>query len=434
MEIILKNHQKEEISIYQLPYGRESVSFSLPEHTSVKWLDYKSTGKKTDYDQIQHALASPIGSPPLHELARNKQNAVILISDQSRLCPSDLFLGSLLNELNTAGLADGQIKIIVALGMHRKQTEQELCELVGEPIYKRINTLNHSSLQEDCVRMGTTSRGTPIEINAHVAAADIVIATGNIEPHRLTGTSGGIKALIPGVASHLTIESNHALSQQYQSTPGQVNSPLREDLEEALRFIPVHFLFNLVINHNQEILGAFAGDIILAHRAGSKIASDCFFPSTSETYDLIIASAGGFPKDLQLYQAIKSLQNASEFLSPGGCIVWVACCEEMFGNGLLQYWVETIQNRDRITQMLQEKFILGPHKILTIQPILQKHRVYLFSDMPKSLVTLLGFKPIEDLQETVLALMAENPKQAVAIFPHAALTFMNLNDANHIGR
>jgi nickel-dependent lactate racemase len=433
MGITLKKDLKEELSVYHLPYGRETVSFSLPEHTSVAWLDYKSTNEKSNNDRFKHALAFPIGSPPLLEIARNKQNAVILISDRTRLCPSYLFLGALLDELNAAGLADSQIKIIVALGMHRKQTDEELCELVGGPTYKRIKTLNHSSLQEDCIRMGITSRGTPIEINAHVAAADLVIATGNIEPHRLTGTSGGIKALIPGAASHLTIESNHALSQQYQSAPGQANSPLREDLEEALTFIPVHFLFNLVINHKQEILGAVAGDIIHAHRAGAKIATDSFFSPTSETYDLVIASAGGFPKDLQLYQAIKSLQNASDFVKPKGCIVWVARCEEMFGNGLLQYWVETIQNQDRITQMLQEKFILGPHKILTIQPILQKHRVYLFSDIPKPLVTLLGFEPIEDLQESVLAIMTENPKQTVAILPHAALTFLNLKDANHIG-
>jgi nickel-dependent lactate racemase len=432
MGITLKNRVAGGLSIYHLPYGRETVSFSLPEHTTVKWFDYNSANEKAESDQIKRALAFPIGSRPLHEIARNRQNAVILISDRSRLCPSHLFLGALLNELHTAGLADGQIKIIVALGMHRKQTEEELCELVGEPIYKRFKIVNHSSLQEDCIRMGITSRGTPIEINAMVAAADLVIATGNIEPHRLTGTSGGIKALVPGVASHLTIESNHALSQQYQSNPGQANSPLREDLEEALTFIPVDFLFNLIINHKQEILGAVAGDIILAHRAGAKIATDCFF-SSSETYDLVIASAGGFPKDMQLYQAIKGLQNASDFANPKGNIVWVARCEEIFGNGLFQYWVETIQNQDRITQMLQEKFILGPHKLLTIQPILQKHRVYLYSDIPKPLVTLLGFKPIENLQETLHALMTENPKQSAVILPHAALTFMNLNDANHKG-
>jgi nickel-dependent lactate racemase len=414
--------------IYYLPYGTGMVSFALPQDMNADRLNYNAWRDTPILSSIAQALASPIQSPPLHIIAQGKQHAVILVSDRSRLCPSYIFLEALLSEMNEAGLGDHQIKIIVALGMHRKQTAQELRELVGEAVFNRVVVMNHSPLSKDCVRIGITSRGTPIELNAHVVAADLIIATGNIEPHRLMGMSGGVKALMPGVASHLSIESNHALSQQYTILPGQSTTPLREDIEEALRFIPVHFLLNLIVNHNKEVLAAVAGDIIHAHRAGVEIASHSFFSTVKPAYDLVIASTGGFPKDMQLYQAIKTLQNAADFTKPGGTIVWIARCEELFGNGLLQYWVETIQDHAEIKSMLQEKFTLGPHKMLHIQTVLQKHRVYLFSDIPTSLVELLGFRPVSNLQRTVETIIAENRQQTVAILPYGALTFAPITE------
>jgi lactate racemase len=409
--------------IYNLPYGTGTVSFALPHERKADWVNYNASEEAADINAIARALAHPIQSPTLHIIAQNKQRAVILVSDRSRLCPSHLFLEALLSELNEAGMEDQQIKIIIALGMHRKQTEQELRELVGEAVFNRVVVQNHSPLSKDCVRVGVTSRGTPIELNAHVVAADLIIATGCIEPHRLTGMSGGVKALMPGAASHLSIESNHALSQKYTILPGQSTTPIREDLEEALRFIPVHFLLNLIVNHNKEVLRAVAGDIIHAHRAGVEMAAKYFFSADTHAFDVVIASTGGSPKDMQLYQAIKTLQNAADFSKPGGTIVWIARCEELFGNGLLQYWVDTIQDRAEIVRMLQEKFTLGPHKMLHIQSVLQKHRVYLFSDIPSPLVELLGFHPVSDLQATLNVIISENHLQTVAILPNGGLTF-----------
>lgn len=407
-----------------LRYGKSSVRFTLPEHTQLQWLLYNSSADINEKNKIAHALACPIGTPSLREIARHRQNAIILISDRSRLCPSYLFLEALLQELNEAGLEDNQIKIMIALGMHRKQTTQEMIELVGISVWNRIDVFNHSSLQKDCVHVGITSRGTPIEINTQVVHADLRIATGNIEPHRLTGMSGGVKALVPGVASHKTIEANHALSQKHPSVPGEIMTPIRADLEEALQFVPIHFLFNLIVNQEREVLSAVAGDIIEAHRAGVRSASPHFFSSVKQTYDVVIASAGGFPKDMQLYQAIKTLQNAADFTKPNGSIVLIARCEEIFGNGLLQYWIETIQDRKEMVRMLEERFVLGPHKILHISTILQKHSVFLLSEVPKPLVELLGFEPIEDLQQILDQLVGSgNPEKTIAIMPNGALTF-----------
>ncbi len=150
---------------------------------------------------MKRSLLQPISSPRLQELAASASKAVILVSDKSRLCPSDVFLPLLLTELNQGGLQDADISIVAAVGTHRKMTQTELIQLVGEQVYSRIKVVNHSPLGEDCVYVGTTSRGTPVEINRSVVEAGLRIATGNIEPHALVGISGGVKALFPGTAS-----------------------------------------------------------------------------------------------------------------------------------------------------------------------------------------------------------------------------------------
>jgi nickel-dependent lactate racemase len=396
------------------------VTIDCPNTPAI--IDYESTAETSPDRIILEALSHPVAGKPLHELAAGFKRAVILISDGTRLCPSRLFLPALLGALNQGGIPDDRIRIVVALGLHRKHTDTELQQLVGDETFRRVSVINHSALSEDCVALGTTSQGTPIEINRLVVEADLLIATGNIEPHRLVGVSGGVKALIPGTASKRCIEANHALSQRYKAALGDPDNPIHRDLEEVLDFVPIHFLFNVIANHRQELLEAYSGELIPAHRRGLEAARKRFFVPVSKQYDILLASTGGFPKDLQLYQAIKTLQNASAFTKPGGSIVLLARCEELFGNGIFQYWVETIRDRATIQRKLNEQFVMGAHKIAHIDQIVSKHTVYLYSDMPDPLVELAGFIPVRDLAQLVAGVI-HNENCEVALMPHGALTF-----------
>ncbi len=371
---------------------------------------------------IERALAQPIGTPPLRQLARGRSNAVILISDISRLCPTYLFLIRLLDELNEAGIGDDRIHVIVALGLHRKQTEDELRQLAGDAAYRRVRVMNHSAMSEDCVFLGTTSLGTPVEINRIVAEADLRIATGNIEPHALVGISGGVKALVPGAASHRCIECNHSLSQRYTARPGDPGNPVHRDLEEAQQLAPIHFLFNVIVDHERRIIDAFAGDVAEAHRIGAERAAALFVVPVHRKYDVTVVSAGGHPKDTQLYQAIKSLKNAASITRHGGDILLVAECEEMFGNGIFQFWMETMQDRAEMVDKLKRQFVLGAHKILHIDEVLQKHRVHIHSRIPEPIVRLIGFEPARNLQAAYDRLTADRSR-SVALMPCGALTF-----------
>lgn len=411
--------------MFTLPYGTAHVSFSLPVQRSADTIIYPgaNTSPIDGMAVLEAALAAPVGSPPLAELARGKRSAVLLISDGSRLAPSRMFLPLLLRELAAGGLTDDRVTIVVALGMHRKHTEDELVRLVGADVYRRVRVVNHSAQPEDCVAVGTTQRGTPVEINRLVHDAELRVATGNIEPHALVGVSGGVKALVPGVASRTTIERNHALSQSYKAQPGDPDNPIHRDLEDAQRLVPIHFLFNVIVNHKQEPLAAVAGEVAEAHRSGVEQARRLFLVPAEPLYDLVVVSPGGYPKDMQLYQSVKTLRNAAAFAKPGGTLVMAARCEEGFGSGTLQYWVETMPDREAIKRKLQEQFVLGAHKMEHIDQLLQNYRIYLLSDMSRPQVELTGFTPVDDLQDTLDRLVAGAAPLEIAVMPYGGMTY-----------
>lgn len=410
-----------------LRYGHTTINFQLPPGRSIRTVTYNLSGDSgsplASAARVRHALAAPIGSSTLRELARSSTKAVILIPDGTRLCPSPQLLEPLLEELNEAGIADDRIDVVVALGYHRRHTDEELRELVSDPLYRRVRVHNHSCLPEDCVYVGTTTLGTPVEINLLVAAAPLRIVIGNIEPHSLVGISGGVKALVPGAASKRCIEHNHALSLSHKVAAGSSDNPIHRDLEEAQRFVPIHFMLNVIVDHDRHILDAVAGDVVAAHQVGRKLAADRFLVPAAPVYDVVVASPGGHPKDLHMYQAIKTLRNAAAFTKPGGTIVLAAECPEMLGNGHFQAWLDTMDNRSHTVAKLKERFVLGAHKILHVDEILAKHRVYLLSAMPRPVTQLLGFTPVESLDSLLEELMSREETLDAAFMPYGALTF-----------
>lgn len=407
----------------KLPYGTGEIECGLS-LSQYDLIQYVSAEPLQDPEQsIRGVLKRPIASPPLSELARGRTNAVILISDLSRLCPSHVLLPYLLDALNEGGVPDDRIEIIVALGLHRKQTEDELRRLTGAS-YERVFVSNHSSISEDCVMAGVSSGGTPIEINRKVVNADLRIVVGNIEPHRLVGMSGGPKALFPGVASAKSITKNHSMSQQFKATPGDPDNPIHRDLEEAAELIPIHFLVNVVVNHEKQILGVYGGAWREAHRCGVELARSLFLVPVAQKYDCVVVSAGGYPKDSQMYQAIKALENAADMTADGGTIVLVARCEEQYGNGTFQLWTETMPNRSYAVQALKDNFVMGAHKLQHLDSVFQRFTVYLCSDMPQPIVELLGFRYINSLHTDLPLLIEEKHKNGcIAVMPFGSITF-----------
>ena len=210
----------------QLPFGKEQIELSIPDHNFLKTLmpNAVEEGLMGD-DEVIRSLENPIHSKRLRDLVTTGQKVVIVTSDITRPMPSYVVLPHVLKELNDGGIPDSDITVVFALGSHRAHTEEEKQKLVGEAVYSRVSCIDSKG---DFTHMGTTSRGTPVDIFKPVAEADIRICLGNIEFHYFAGYSGGSKAIMPGVSTRDAIQCNHSRMVQEEARAGAMaGNPIR---------------------------------------------------------------------------------------------------------------------------------------------------------------------------------------------------------------
>jgi len=233
-----------------LPYGKNHVSVDIPEKYRTEVVKPKNAETVADeIKEIERALEAPINSRGLSEIAQRGKSAVIIVSDTTRPTPTAKLLPPLISELKEGGIED--VTVVFGLGIHRRQTEVEKRAIVGE-LYGKVESLEHDI--NDCVYLGTTERGTPVEIFRPVVEADIVICTGTIEFHYYAGYSGGAKSVLPAVSSKRSVDANHALMLDPKSCAGRLDGPVREDLEEASALLGIDFILTLVVACFDEIL------------------------------------------------------------------------------------------------------------------------------------------------------------------------------------
>ncbi len=372
--------------LYHLPYGNTEISVDIPSECRVEMI--KSVNVQAVDNEIglvKKALENPIKSMRLSEIAEYRKKAVIIVNDTTRPTPTAKLIPPLISELEAGGVED--ITIIFGLGIHRKQTEDEKKKILGE-LYGKIKSIEHDV--NDCVYLGTTKRGTPVEIFRPVVEADIVVCTGTIEFHYYAGYSGGAKSILPAVSSKRSIDSNHALMLDTKSSAGRTDGSVRQDIEEAAEILGIDFILNVVLNERKEIVFATAGDYIEAHRIGANFL-DRFSKITVEPADIIIVSPGGWPKDIDIFQSHKALEHARNAMKHGGSIILVAECREGYGNRVYEEWLKF--GRDEVIERFMEGFVMGGHKAALIAALSKKVELYLVSSLPDDAVRKANFIP-----------------------------------------
>ena len=383
-------------------------------------------------EAIEEALDHPIGTEKLETIVHPGESIVIVTSDNTRPMPSSVVLPHVLARLQKAGVRDEDVTIVFALGAHRKQTEEEKKYLVGTSIYERFKTVD--SDPEDVIRMGMTRQGTPVDITSIVARADRRICLGNIEYHYFAGYSGGAKAIMPGVSTRDAITFNHRLMVEEASHAGSSDdNPVRKDLEEALHYCPVDFILNVVLNEKKEIVYAVAGDVIKAHRKGAQFLDEFYLNKIEQLADIVIVSQGGFPKDLNLYQTQKALDNAQHAVRENGIIILVGACNEGLGDNVFSQWMLASPSPAAIIERLRKGFVLGGHKAAAIALILQKADIYLVSEMSDALVDKMFMKPFSSVQEaydSALKTLGDQSKVIVMPFGGSTLPKLTRGDEN----
>ncbi len=280
---------------------------------------------------VAAAFAAPIGTPPLRELARGRTSPCIVIDDLSRPTLGHRLIPPILDELSAAGIPADQVLILAGIANHRPMTSEDLRKKVGDDVLSRCRLASHFSW-DNCVPLGTTSHGTPVEINADLMASDLRILVGSIIPHGATGFSGGAKLLMPGVAS---IDSAAAFHKGTAARGGYaaVANEARLETEEAARMADIDFMVNSVPNSQMGIAGVVCGDVVAAHRAGVEMAKDVFATPTPSGCDVGVFSL--YPKDTEFLQHVTAMSPwktaPAPIVSENGTVVIAATASEGLG-------------------------------------------------------------------------------------------------------
>ncbi|HWQ79075.1 MAG TPA: nickel-dependent lactate racemase [Anaerovoracaceae bacterium] len=407
----------------ELKFGKGTVSFTLPERNYLgSILPNETTHGLTGEAEVIRALENPIGTGRLSAIVRPGDRVIIVTSDITRPVPSYKILPAVVRELEKGGVKKSQITVVFALGSHRPHTEEEKRALVGDTIYDSEITLMDSD-PEKCAELGVCRHGTPVDIFAPVLKANRRICIGNVEFHYFAGYSGGAKALMPGVSSRRAIQANHSKMIKPGAQAGKLaGNPVREDIDQITEFIGIDFIVNVVVDKNKEIVKAFAGHHTLAHREGCRAIDEMYKIRIDRQADIVVLSPGGFPKDINLYQAQKGLDNAQHAVRPGGIIIWCASAKEGFGEAHFEEWMLNKEPAEMIEE-IRKNFILGAHKAAAIAMVMQKAEIYMVSDLEDELVRKINFTPFPTVQEALDAAFAKLGSNAgVLVMPQAGST------------
>ncbi len=409
--------------ILEFGYGNGVQTVDVPDKNLLDVLvSNPMKHERTGADAVRFALENPIGSRKLRDLARPGQKVVIITSDISRPLPSFDVIPAVLDELSAAGVPDADITVVFGLGSHRNHTEEERIKLVGKAVYERVRCID--SDPSDCVRYGVTKRGTPVDITRSVAEADFRICLGNVEFHYFAGYSGGYKAIMPGCSTPAAIQANHRMMVEAAAHAGKIEgNPIREDIEEGGAMVGADFIVNAVLDEHKHIVYAAAGDVTLAHRNACAYLDRMYVKRIEKRADIVIVSQGGAPKDANLYQTQKALDNSKHAVRKGGTIILVGACPEGLGSKVFEEWLLEAEKPQDLIDRVHKAFRLGGHKAAAIAMVLADAQIDLVSEMDDDFVRRLFLTPRHSVQEAFAAAMERyGPDATVIAMPFGGAT------------
>jgi nickel-dependent lactate racemase len=368
-----------------LPYGKSDVCVRVPARNLLGSIEPKEVSGAPDAKaEVERALKEPIGSKRLSEIAKPEHKVAIVVDDATRDAPSDVMLLPVLAELNAAGVKDENVTVVFGCGTHRAVTPEEAVRLLGEEVLKRVKTVSHNCKAEDLVYVGkTNTHGTKVLLNRAFAEADVKVLLGDVGFHYYAGYGGGRKSVMPAISCEETIKHNHAMLLHANAHTGVlVGNPVHEDMTEGARLAKVDFILNVVTNRKDEIVKAFAGDLEQAFNEAVKLVDELYRVTVDRRADIVVVSPGGYPADMNLYQAYKALDNALEVVKRNGVIILVAECAEGHGNQVFYDWMMRLGELNKVEHEIKRNFVLGGHKAFYLLRALKNHQIILVSSLP----------------------------------------------------
>ncbi len=387
----------------KLKYGKEEIRLPIENKNIIKILNLKKQKALLNPEnKLKELMKNPINSSSLKDLVNRKkaQKILIVVNDITRPTPYEVVLPPLLDELHQIGIKKENITFMVATGIHRSNSPEEIKEIFGEDIFSTYKFINHNCDDHNLKDLGNLKSGNKLWVDPMVSDIDFIITTGVIVPHYFAGFSGGRKSILPGICGRKTIESNHAQMVHLNARAGNLKgNPVHQEMQEAAEKVGVDFNINVVIDKNHKIVEIVAGELLTSWLQGVEVCKQIYICPIEKKADVVIASTGGYPKDINVYQAQKALNNAYQAVKPGGTIILLAECSEGYGEPTFEKWIEEANTPDDIIERLKKKFVLGGHKAYTIAKLTKEVEVILISSLPQDKVRKLYFIPMENISQ-----------------------------------
>ena len=410
----------------RLEYGRSGLDVELPDRNVVKCLGYQAQDPLADpAAAIRDALAHPIGTPPLAELARGRASACVVVSDVTRPVPNAVLLPPILDTLQASGIPRERILILVATGLHRPNLGDELAEMVGREIVKGYRIENHDGQNRDeHVHLGESPRGVPIWIDRRYVDADLKITTGLVEPHFMAGFSGGRKLVCPGLAALETIRAWH--SPKFLEHPNARNgvlqeNPVHEENTWIARRTGCDFILNTVIDERRQILSVVAGDMEQAFLEGVRFVRKLVRDTVPEPVDVVVTSSAGYPLDTTYYQSVKGMVAALEVVKPGGTIILAASMSEGIGSAEFQRLFDEHPTLDAFMERIlhTDYFVMDQWQLEELAKVRRKAKVKVVTDgLPPETLKRLFVEPVPTVEAAVADSLTEHGQDAtIAVIP-----------------
>jgi nickel-dependent lactate racemase len=409
-----------------LDYGRNGLAVELPANRVVGPLEIRPVPPLVDPEgAVADALKTPIGSPPLAELARGKHNACVLVCDITRPVPNATILRPMLKVLHDAGIARDNVLLLIATGLHRPSTPAERIEMLGEEIASRYRVEDHHGTKlEEHTLLGTTPRGLPAWIDTRYVQADLKITTGLIEPHLMAGYSGGRKVICPGVAALETVKRWH--SPQFLEHPKAdagilEGNPVHEENSLIARMAGCDFIVNVTLDAERKVTSVVAGEMEAAFLEGVKFVESVAAAPIARPVDIVVTSSAGYPLDTTFYQAIKGLTGCLPIVKQGGTIIMAASLSDGIGSpefaslfrehASLEVFMERILGKDY--------FVLDQWQLEELAKVRRKARVKIVSDgVPASVLSSCFVEPAPSVEAAVAESLVEyGPEARMAVIP-----------------
>ena len=413
--------------IVELKYGTGHKRLNIPDKARTSILSPAVVPVHEDLPAaFQKAMDSPLNAPPIETMPAPGLVA-IAVSDESRPTPVKVLLPLLLNRLYRAypRLRPEQIIIIVGAGLHPPLTEHQLSRVLPRSIAPGCRILSHDAINSPMTSFGATSRKTPVLINEEFASADLKIVIGNIDPHQFVGFTGGAKGAVIGCGAKRTIEANHSLMFHDKAYVANIEgNPVRMDIDEAGRLIGIQFAINVIMDSSNRVAKLLAGDPVSVYQAGAKVCASIYGATIPQQFDIAVASCGGHPKDICLYQAQKGLAHAAQAVKPRGKILLLAACPQGVGDDVyLEYVSRFPTPQAALHDFKRLGFKMGAHKAFLFARTFVAFEVAIASELPPHILSRCHLQACDPQKTLDRWVEGFHGTPTVAVIPNANTTY-----------